>query len=80
MKIDLAVLLDLADECELNNEERREVHLPTETKIDNKKCLNCGKSIIGMPYNSKFCSPRCGARFRYAKRKSFIKNSWGVVE
>jgi hypothetical protein len=37
MKTDLAVLLDLADELGLNNEDRREVHLPTETKIDNKK-------------------------------------------
>ena len=74
-------MLELAEEFELNeyelnDEERREVGLPP--KIDvNKKCLYCGKSIAGLLYNPKFCSPRCGARFRDAKRKFFTEKTRG---
>ena len=68
-------MLELADEFGLNDEERREVGLPP--KIDNKKCLYCGKSIAGLLYNPKFCSPRCGARFRDAKRKFFTEKTRG---
>jgi hypothetical protein len=83
MKNDLefANMLELADEFELNefglnDEERREVGLPAKID-DNKKCLNCGKPINGLPYNPKFCSTRCGRQFRDAKRKFFTENTRG---
>jgi len=68
-------MLELADLLELNEEERREVQLPT--KIENKKCLNCGKPINGLPYNPKYCSARCGTQFRDAKRKFFTEKNRG---
>lgn len=79
MKIDLklADMLELADLLGLNEEERQEVQLPTKTKIDdNKKCLNCGKPIDGLPYNPKFCSFYCGKKFRTVKRKLLKENNW----
>ncbi len=37
-----------------------------------KKCLNCGAEFAGLPYQ-RYCSDRCGYRYRVKMRRRRLK-------